>query len=263
MNREELLSLVIVVALPVILLVTCGTPAPTYTPTPMPPTATSTPIPPRFIHHAPPELAVDFDVFENAGCPPDGLGFRHCEADSLLAALGCDRIGKPPDLLGGLEPSHPIALCLIDPGRHGIRRAQMTDYFYWIGCDEPMAVRYVIWRDDQFHLIKTEDELRAIFAPIVTANEALAYAISVKGRHSAYYGLEYRPKEYEYLVDEIEDTHVDTLTNGYLVHLFWYELCGCGHHKTYAVDFHITNQGHIGEVKSEPSHRDLAHKCID
>ena len=177
--------------------------------------------------------------------------------------MGCYGVAEPPDLLGGLEPTYPIALCLVDANKHQIQRIKRIGYFYTFGCIQPIFVRYVIWQDDRFHLIKTEDELREIFAPITTANEALAYAIAVEGPYSAYYGLEYKPDEYEYLVGEMEDTHVETLTEGYLVHLFRYRLCGCGHHETHAVDFHVTNQGHIEETRSELSYRDLTQKCID
>ena len=44
---------------------------------------------PRSVNHTSPEVTVDFDVFENASCPPGKYGLRDCEADSPLVALGC------------------------------------------------------------------------------------------------------------------------------------------------------------------------------
>jgi hypothetical protein len=69
-------------------------------------------ITPRFINHQKPDVSLDFKAFENAGCPPDKYGFRQCEKDSPLYALGCDEIREPPNLLGDLKPASPIMLCM-------------------------------------------------------------------------------------------------------------------------------------------------------
>lgn len=225
---------------------------------------------PRFLNHPQPDMAVSFHAFEDVGCPPNEHGFRYCSSDSPLATLGCDQIRRPSDLFGGLEPSYPIAFCLVEPYRDtaepGRANAEMIaegEYFYNIGGIYPMYVRYVIFRDGQFHLIKTEDEFRDIFAPVETAGEALSYALAVRNL-SAYYGLDFKPT-YEYFVDEIEDTHVDTVAGGYLVHLYYYERFGCGPHITYAVDVYITTEGYIEEIGRKPAHKDPAEDglCVD
>lgn len=190
---------------------------------------------PHFVNHSKPELDVDFSVFENVGCPPDEYGFRRCKTDSPMADLGCNEIREPSNLLGALDPSYPIALCLVIPYLNaeemGAENAHMLaegKYFFNIGGSIPTYVRYVIFRDNQFELVETEDEFRNIFAPIAGPQEALSYALAVKDL-SAYYGLEIDSR-YQYFVDEIEDTHVEAMADGYLVHLFFYEVFGCGPH---------------------------------
>lgn len=224
----------------------------------------------RFVNHPRPDLVISFDAFEDSGCPPDKHGFRRCSNDSPLAVLGCDQIRKPSDLLGGLEPSYPIALCIVEPYREadepGKANAEMIaegKYFYSIGGIYPMYVRYVIFRDDQFHLIKVEDEFRDVFAPIETADEALSYVLAVKNL-SAYYNLVFDPT-YKYFANETEDTYVDVIAGGYLVHLYYYETFGCGPHITYVVDMHVTTQGYIEEIEREPAYKDPTEDnlCID
>lgn len=226
--------------------------------------------PPEFVNHPRPELTVDFSVFETAGCPSDEYGRMYCEGDSPLAALGCDRISKPSELLGGLEPSYPIAMCFIEPYRSAdepesadARTPAEGEYFYMTGGLYPIFVRYVLFGDDQFRLIKAEEEFRGIFSPIDSPGEALSYALAVTNL-SAYYDLEFNP-DYDYFVNELEDTHVDGVEDGYIVRLYRYQVFGCGPHNTSAVDLLITNQGFVEEVAREAVYKDPSEDdlCVD
>jgi hypothetical protein len=222
------------------------------------------------VNHSQPELNVDFSIFENIGCPPDQYGFRRCETDSPLAGLGCHQIRKPSNLLGALDPVYPIALCLVipylnaeAPGAENARMLAEGEYFFNIGGIVPQYVRYVIFRDNQFELVKTEDGFRSVFAPIETPEEALGYTLAVRDL-SAYYNLEPDPK-YQYFVDEIEDTYVEETAGGYLVHLFFYEVFGCGPHLTYDVDVEVTTQGYVKEISREAIYKDPSEDdwCVD
>lgn len=245
---------------------------PTDTPTAAA-TAIPTPIPPRFINHTPPELTVDFGPFEKAGCPYlEEYQVRKCNEDSPLLALGCWMIGETSDFLGALEPSYPIATCAMN--RWGSAE-EITHRYYsysargncfysvWLGQDV-IFYQYVVFQDNQYKLIETEDEFRDIFAPIESADEALGYVVAVTGL-DAKYGLEQDSRigwlsrgrgedaqvEYEYFVDVIEDTHVTTEPDGYLVHLFQTALTECFEQphryeeEVFAVDFRVTFAGHI------------------
>ena len=218
---------------------------------------------PQFVNHPRPEFDVDFTVFEDVGCPPgDGeyaqYSTRRCEADSPMVTLGCDEIRRD-SALGGLEPAYPIAECVLWPD-DAAERAQIIaegQYLFSRGASRPQFVRYVIVRDDQFELIETRAEFKNVFTPITTPEEALSYALVLtKNRElSVHYNLEYDPK-YEYFVDEIEDTHVEEIAGGYLVHLFSYNELGCGPHYTYAVDIEVTTQGEVKKVHSEEIYKD-------
>ncbi len=215
----------------------------------------------EFVNHSRPNLHIDFEMFEDVGCPPDEYGYRICEPDSVLAALDCDEIRKPSGFLGALEPSYPIALCLVEPYRNteepGLANSRVIvegKYFFNIGGLFPTYVRYVIFREGQFHLIKTEEEFKSIFTPIQTTDEALSYALTVRNL-LAYYDLKPNPG-YQYFVDEIEDTYVKKAKDGFLVHLYYYERFGCGPHLTHTVNLHITPEGHIRETGKEAVWKD-------
>jgi hypothetical protein len=215
----------------------------------------------EFVNHPRPDLHIDFEIFEDVGCPPNEYGYRICNPESALAALDCDEIREPSDLLGALEPSYPIALCLVEPYRNteepGLANSRVIaegKYFFNIGGVIPTYVRYVIFREGQFHLIKTEEELQSIFTPIQTPNEALSYALAVRNL-SAYYDLEPNPG-YQYFVDTIEDTYVEKEEDGFSAHLYYYEVFGCGPHLTCTVNLHITPEGGVQEIGKEAVWKD-------
>jgi hypothetical protein len=220
-----------------------------------------------FINHERPELTVDFTPFEDAGCPPDEYGRMYCEEDGPLGLLGCDLISKPSDLYGGLRPADPIARCTIEPFLdQDAGEADFPEegtYFYNIGGLYPRFIRYVVYADGGFQLIQNVEQFQAHYAPIDSANEALSYALAVK-RASAYFDLEFDP-EYEYFADEIEDTHVERVDDGYLVHLFHYQVFGCGPHDTSALTYLVNESGEIERLNAEAIYKDPEEDnlCVD
>lgn len=206
---------------------------------------------PKFINHPAPNLTVSFDAFN---------------ADTTIAALGCDEIQAPSNLIGGLDPPYPIAICAIRPGEGSEElRAEIDSgqFFYYTGGLLGNYIRYVIHQDGEFVLLKTEEDFRGLFAPIESPDEALSYVLAVKNL-SAYYGLKHDPA-YEYEVDTIEDTYVTPEEGGYLVHLFYDQVFGCGPHWTSEVDIRVSVEGNVEEVASKPIFRDpnLDELCVD
>lgn len=218
---------------------------------------------PKFINHPQPDLSVSSDIFYDVGCPA-GV----CSAESPMAALGCDEIEVPSSLLGGLEPSYPIALCMINPmseEMHPDTQAELDNgqFIYITGGLFGVYIRYVIHKDGKFVLLKTEEEFRKTYAPIDTPEEALSYTLALTNL-SAYYGLTHDPA-YKYEVNTIEDTFVVSETDGYRLHLYTYQEGGCGPHWISAGDVHLTNEGIIQEINWEPLFRDpeIDDLCID
>ena len=121
----------------------------------------------------------------------------------------------------------------------------------------------IFYRNGEFRLLKTKDEFRNVYAPIESPEEALSYVLAVT-RYSAAYGIEYDPSM-KYEVRKLEDTHVTSESDGYLLHLYFDQFYGCGPHWTSAVDVHVSFEGAIKEVAQTQVFRDpqLDDLCVD
>lgn len=217
-------------------------------------------LPPKAQNHPQPTLHVVTDAPWEAGCTQDP-STSACAVDSPLGALGCDRVQPPGDLLGGLEPALPISLCLTrpEPGTALDRNA----YLYREGCMVPEYVRYAVWRDGQFGLLESQADMAALYAPVVSQDEALSYALAVTG-FGVRYGLQ-PVKGFRYFVDELQDTHVIEVDEGYRVLLYDYHFCGCGPHTTDAVWVQVSRDGAVKEVDRQAVFEDPAEDglCVD
>ncbi len=215
---------------------------------------------PEVQNHPQPTMNVLLEGPWEQGCPRDDAGWG-CLPDSPLNTLGCDSVQPPGDLLGGLDPSYPIQLCLTrpEPGSALDRSA----YLYKEGCLATVYVRYAIWREGDFELIQSAADLAAVYAPIASPEEALSYALAATGL-GARYGLE-PLKGYRYYVDELQDTHVVEVDDGYRVLLYDYKLCGCGPHTTYSVEVMVTRDGNVRELSRQEVYEDPAEDglCVD
>jgi hypothetical protein len=206
-------------------------------------------------NHPAPHLLVDTQVFSQAGCIFDEHGRADCSASAELSALGCTSFDRTSDYLGGLSPALPMLKCIVEPWNtpegesQGDFELEDGAYFYRRGCMLPSYVRYVAYREGSFTLVETEDQFRALFAPVESPEEALSFALALTG-YSAYYGLA-QEAGLEYFVRSLEDTHVEQTEDGYAVFLYHYQFCGCGPHNTYAIEVDVDRQGFL-ETK-EPS----------
>ena len=216
-------------------------------------------IPPKIVNHPAPDLKVDFSSFEDAGCPLDEYGYnRYCEEGSVLYTLGCDRLAEVLAEFGGLNPAYPMAICTYVPyWRDDVVEPWNTpssEYFYNVGGPMPMLVRYVIFVDGEFRLIKNADEFRAVFGPVESPDEALSFSLALADVFPLY-DLKFNLK-YRYEVRILEETYVETTGDGYLVHVFDYQFFGCGPHYYYVVDLNVTPDGRVGEISRTPIFRD-------
>jgi len=223
---------------------------------------------PKIINHNPPSLSVSFSKFQEMACPLDENGNLNCGSGHPLSGLDCDNILEPPSLFGGLDPSYPIAICQVDliyGNSNDETKAEIDagEYFYYAGGLSGKYIRYAIFRNDEFLLLKSEKEFRDAYAPIESPEEALSYVLAVTNL-SAYYGIVLDPAS-EYVVDTIEGTFVTTTSDGYDLLLYSYAAFGCGPHWTSAVLVHVSGAGIIQELSRTQVFRDpsLDDVCFD
>jgi len=217
--------------------------------------------------HPEPELPpISLAPFEAAGCTFDEYGSGECSQDSSLVELGCDHLRKPDDLLGGLDPAYPLALCLYYPLQHATEaqgNPMDEPRFYNDGCMMPMFVRYAIFKDGNFEVLSTLDELSATYTPIESPEEALSYSLAATGLE-ARYGQQ-RELGYRYFVNHLEDTYVRQVDEGYQINLYDYQVCGCGPHTTSIVTIEVLANGNIHTLEEQPAYENPEEDglCVD
>jgi hypothetical protein len=211
----------------------------------------------EIIEHPKPALEVGFpDVFNDAGCPIGEYGYRLCEEDSPIRMVGCPEIREANVLLGGFVPSYPIVECVGRGG--GIKELYSNNCHPLMSLEE---TAFVIYRNDSFEMISSLEDLRTVYAPIESEMEALSYALAATGL-SAIYKF---PSEIvvDYLVDQVESTHVVKLDEDYIVHLYGSEVCGCGHHPTSIMDVHVKKDGSISTEQGKQVYQEKNTICRD
>ncbi|MCL1467650.1 hypothetical protein [Argonema galeatum] len=215
---------------------------------------------PEIVNHPKPQLELDITPFRQAGCIVNEYDGLDCDPQGPAVAFGCNRLNKPSDLLGGLKPPLPLVLCKQIPSRS---QPEPGDYFYRTGGLLPNYIRYIVFRDGKFKLVKNLAEFKKIFAPIESAEEALSYILAVKNL-DAYYGQKANP-DYEYFVDKIEDTHIVKTAQGYLMNLYEKRVFGCGPHPISVVNVLVTTGGNIREVSRKEVYKNPAEDmlCVD
>jgi hypothetical protein len=190
---------------------------------------------PSIIEHPQPTLALDAEVFRTS--------------DSRVEYL-CDWRIQISDMYGGLEPSYPIAVCQKEwpSGAQCLRESGGIIHI----CEQ-----VIVYLDGTFQLIRTREELRDLFAPIESADEALSYALLATGYSVKYAPGDYRlavpgscdpgHRWYRYYVDTLEDTHVVEVESGYQVHLFDSQEFGCAPHPVWSVIVQVNHDGVVTE----------------
>lgn len=188
---------------------------------------------PGIIEHPRPVLTVDEEIFS-----------------TITRTKGC----YTSDLYGGLEPNYPAAYCYTNwvSGNQCLRES---------GGFIQICEQVAVYLDGTFQFIGTREDLRDLFAPIESGDEALSYALLATGYSTKYEPEDYRlavpgdcdpgPKKYRYYVDSLEDTHVVEVESGYQVHLFDSETFGCGPHPVWSVMVQVNHDGTIASGHSQ------------
>lgn len=212
---------------------------------------------PRVTHYPAPQFNMNTATFDQAGCYEGASGKLECPPDSPIGKLGCSTLAAPGSYLGGLEPAYPLNICWKDQAE------DESQYIYRDGCLRPQYLNYIIRDQENYRLITNKTELAATYAPILTKDEALSYAMAATGL-AAYFDLQ-PVGSLRYFTKNLEDTHVDVTPEGYLVHLYSYQLCGCGPHTTSEVVVLVHQDGRLDELERIPVFEDPEQDglCID
>lgn len=219
---------------------------------------------PKVTDYPSPDLTVDFTPFEQAGCQKDDYGWIRCPQGSALSEMGCDTLQKASDLLGGLQPADPIAVCVVrQPDEMDYETFYQLESVYRSGGLFPTLYRYAIWREGQFIILENQQAMREAYAPIESPEEALSYALALTNL-DAYFDLQTQ-RGWRYFTGTLEETHVVETSQGYEINLFQYRLFGCGPHPTFEVKVRVTREGDLetGEMQKLYENPEEDGLCVD
>ncbi len=203
-----------------------------------------------------PELAIDNSYFAGLGCftSPDCLPEELKNIENPVQA-----IYEPSALLGGLDPALPIA----EASTVSFDYETTIPAVYSNGCMATQYVRYLVFVEDEIRLIDSMEDMRELYAPIESDNEALSYAVAVTGL-TPIYDFDQQPR-LKLVTRPITETTVAFDGEKYVVHLFDTYICGCGPHVVSSVDVSVFPDGTVSlsdpiGAYSDPETDDL---CID
>ena len=207
---------------------------------------------PKIINHEKPNLQVDFSPFENFGCKFFSSDRYRCEEGSLLYNLGCTYVEEMPSL-GGLTPKYPIAACILQINEPSGVADIPDSCLYYDGGLMTFCYRYVIYKDDNYQFVSGAEEFRKLYAPIDSPNAALSFVLA-NYHYEAYYG-QTKNNSYIYFVDTVEDTFVENVADGYIVHVF-ISYSTCDALETKSVQVKVTQDGYLTELNKTLVYRD-------
>ena len=135
------------------------------------------------------------------------------ESCTELVALGCDEINAPRFYVGGLHPPYAVMECIHENGE-----PPNSDLFKELPGLDTRYRSYAIYQDGTYRLFIKKSEFKEIFAPVESTDEALSFAMAMTSL-TARFDIDPNANV-DYLVDRIEETHVEETPDGYLVYLF-------------------------------------------
>ena len=190
----------------------------------------------------------DLSPFENIGCTWQGKVYADCPEGSIPQKMGCDSLTRPSGPLGLLAPESQMLICSYLPYLHSEPDNMEAKGLYDRGCKARSKERLLVYSDGDYLLIRDLEDLRYNFTPINNSDQALGYAIAATG-YTARYDFE-DLKNYRILTDNLEETIVTPVSDGFEIVLYHQELCGCGPHTTFMQKVKVTTTGDLDLLAS-------------
>lgn len=205
----------------------------------------------------------DLSPFQNIGCVWQNDNYAICPKDSIPNKMGCDSLSTAPEFLGLLDQKKQFVVCSYVQNLSNIGDDPEPKSLWKDGCKNIIRQRVLTYDEGDYLLIRDIEDLKYYFSPISNPDQALGYAITATG-YSPRFDLE-NLKGYRILTDQLQETNVAMVNNGYEMSLFSNQLCGCGPHTTYQIKVKVTSNGDILLIDSIPAFEnpDEDHLCVD
>ncbi|MDD4652484.1 MAG: hypothetical protein PHQ34_09665 [Methanothrix sp.] len=201
------------------------------------------------------EIKNNSNAFIDSGCIGEGYSLN-CDSLGLKEKFGCMQIVNASRELDNLSPCLPIVECLYLGNDSGPSQGILRE-----GCMMPLFRKYIVKQGEDFKLIESAADFKSEFAPVETKEEALAFAVALTSSMSRYDTS--APEGYFSVSSKITPTYSNETENGFIVHLFDSELCGCGTHPYYAVDYLVSRDGNVTEIARQEVFNSTRMICFD
>jgi hypothetical protein len=175
---------------------------------------------------------------------------------SIEERFSCIQISNASRALENLSPPLPLVECLFLSKDYNSEEGIVRE-----GCMMPLFRRYIAKQGEDFKLIESIEEFRSIFAPVETKEEAMAFAVALTSSLPRYDTSV--PQDYFPVKSAIRPTYAEVSQEGYKVRLFDSEICGCGSHPYYAVEYLVTKAGNVTELSREKVYDSTIQICVD
>jgi hypothetical protein len=222
-------------------------------------------LPLQVIDHIPefidsPPLLVSHDLtaaLARAGCTRDGRTIN-CIPGGPWQEFGCESYIMPDAGSTGLAPGITLLAQCLTPE---IEEQERSSYLYRRGCAFRKEVSYILEEDNSYHLASTPAELQAIWQPIESEAEELAYSVLLTGL-SVTHHFAAQP-ELLYFKDPLEGTRVSLGDDHYLINLFQYQTCLCEPWVNSEVFVSVNQRGELTWLSALPISMTIGFSCAD
>lgn len=209
------------------------------------------------VEQKPPNLSVNIDPFLQKGCKINENQLN-CSKIGLESEYNCKYLTKPSKYLGGLKPKVSFVECLTV-----VENFSSDSGILHKGCMLPLFNKYIVMKDGETTVIKSKEEFIDFFAPVETKNEALGFATALTDSGPKY-NLSL-PESYEIFSENLRPTFVKEREEGFKVHLYDYQFCGCGPHPYYSVNYSVSKGGEVKKLSSKKAFKNpsMDGMCVD
>ena len=176
--------------------------------------------------------------------------------ETIKNEFNFDQLRKVPDYYSGLTPSYPMVTGLY---MNKIERPSISLNGGLILTGHCVVIKI----HDKYVLIDSPEKAKQYFAPIETKEEAISYLSLVTNSYPIY-DFKYVKESFMFKKTIINKTFVDTLSNGYSVHLFEKLIFAC-EHPYFEVVYDLSLDGTFREISRNEIFRDPTEDglCID
>lgn len=181
-------------------------------------------------------IAPSIRAFHEAGCHDEKPDTIDCTGAYIEGVAAC----REPLALQHVtvDPPAVIALCYASGREGGLRTT---------GCMLPASVHVIAATNAGFVHMTTKKQFVSTFAPVTSAEEAIAFATILTG-DVAYTKPFSPPDGSKVSVAGPQETHATTEGDAFRLRLFHAQMCGCSHPLT-GIDYIVARDGTVTEAQ--------------